>query len=83
MKHNEFLPTFKRGEHKDELEIHTDLNGLENLIDGLNKLLKSAEKGMNDHTYLMTEEWGGYELCSESQGGEILNHIKIHCRNKK
>lgn len=83
MKHDNFLLTFERGGHSDELKIHTDLNGLENLIDELNKLLKSAEKGVNDHTHLMTEEWGGYELSFESQGGEVLNHVKIYCWNEK
>lgn len=83
MKNDKFLLTFERGENKDELYIHTDLNGLDNLIDELNKLLKSAEKGKNDHMHLMTEEWGGYELSSESQGGEVLNHVKVYCWNKK
>ena len=53
------------------------------LIDELNKLLKSAEKGKNDHSHLMTEDWGGYELSSESQGGEIFNYVKIYCWNQK
>jgi hypothetical protein len=78
-----FLLTFELSEQKDELYIHSDLNGLRNLIDELNKLLKSAEKGGNDHTHLMSEEWGGYELSSDSQGGEILNHVKIYCWNDR
>lgn len=80
---DEFLLTFELSEQKDELFIHSDLNGLRNLIDELNKLLKSAEKSNSEHTHLMTEEWGGYELSSESKGGEIINHVKIYCWNEK
>lgn len=82
MKNDNFLLTFELSKQKDELSVHTDLNGLENLIDELSKLLKSAQKGINDHTHLMTEEWGSCELSSESQGGELLNHVKIYCWNK-
>ncbi len=56
---NNYLLTFELAKNKDELEIHTDLSGLKLLIEELNKLLKSAEKGVNDHNHLMTEEWGG------------------------
>ena len=83
MKNDEFLLTFERGEREDVLYVHTDLGGLENLIDELNKLLKSAQKGKSDHTHLMTEGWGGYELSSESKGGEMINHVKIYCWNEK
>ena len=76
-----YLLTFEL--NKDELEIHTDLSGLKTLIDELNKLLKSAEKGLNDHNHLMTEDWGGNELTSVTQSGEILHHVKIYCWNEK
>lgn len=82
MKNDEFLLTFELNEQKNVLDIHTNLNGLENLIDELTKLLKSAEKGVNDHTHLMTEDWAGYQLSSESQGGEILNQVTIYCWNE-
>ena len=76
---NDFLLTFELSGNKVELYVHTNLNGLRNLIEELEKLLKSAEKDENDHIHLMTEEWGGYELSSESQGDEVLNHVKIYC----
>ena len=79
---DDFLLTFERGRHQDELFIYTDLNGLRNLIDELGKLLKSVEKNGLDHTHLWTEEWGGYELSSESQGGELFHHVKIYCSNE-
>ena len=83
MKNDKFLLTFELNKQKDTLDIHTDSNGLENIIDELTKLLKSAEKGTNEHIHLMTEEWAGYELSSESQGGEILNQVTIYCWNDK
>ena len=83
MKNDKFLLTFEQDERKDVLYIHADLNGLENLIDELNKLLESARKSGKDHIHLMTEEWSGYELSSESQGGEIIHQVNIHCRNEK
>ncbi len=76
-----YLLTFELS--KDELEIHTDLSGLKTLIDELNKLLKSAEKGLNDHNHLMTEDWGGNELTSVAQSGEILHHVRFYCWNEK
>jgi hypothetical protein len=80
---NNYLLTFELSKDKNELEVYTDLSGLKSLIEELSKLLKSAEEGKNDHTYLMTEDWGGYELSSESQGGEVLNHVKVYCWNRK
>lgn len=83
MKNDEYLLSFEQDDHKDVLNIHTDLSGLEHLIGELMVLLRSAEKGKNDHTHLMTEEYGGYELSSENKGGEIINHVKIYCWNEK
>jgi hypothetical protein len=80
---NNYLLTFELSKDKNELEVYTDLSGLKSLIEELSKLLKSAEEGKNDHTHLMTEDWGGYELSSESQGGEVLNHVKVYCWNRK
>ncbi|HEX8287808.1 MAG TPA: Imm32 family immunity protein [Pyrinomonadaceae bacterium] len=79
---NDYLLAFELNKDKDELEIFTDSSGLKLLIEELNKLLNSAEKGNNDHTHLMTEDWGGNELTSKAQSGEVLNHVKIHCLNK-
>ncbi len=78
---NSYLLTFELTKDKDKLEIHTNPDGLKLLIEELNKLLKSAERGVSDHNHLMTEEWGGNELTSIAQNGEILNHVKIYCQS--
>lgn len=75
----DYLLNFELSEHKDELFIHADEEGLRFLVDEFSKLLSHTKEGNFDHTHLMTEEWGGYELSSESQGGEIINHVKIYC----
>jgi hypothetical protein len=80
---NDYLLTFELTEEKDELEIHTNLKGLKRLIAELEMLLRSAEKGLNDHNHLMTEEWAGNELSSVAQGGELLNHVKVYYWNDK
>jgi hypothetical protein len=73
-----YLLTFELTKNKDELEIHTNSKGLKRLIAELEILLQSAEKGVNDHNHLMTEEWAGNELSSIAQGGELLNHVKVY-----
>jgi hypothetical protein len=79
---NDHLLTFELEKNGLELNIHTDIQGLETLITQLSSLLKSSRKGGTDHLHLMTEEWGGGELSSEPQGdGSVLNHVKVFCWN--
>lgn len=80
---NDYLLTFELSEGKDELGIFTDLSGPKLLIEELNKLLNSGKKGSNNHTHLMTEDWGRNELTSKAQKGEVLNHVKIYCFSEK
>jgi hypothetical protein len=75
----DYLLNFELSDQKDELFIHADEEGLKFLVSQLNKLLSQTKEGNFDHAHLMTEEWGGYELSSESKGGETINHVKIYC----
>lgn len=77
----DYLLTFELSKDKDELHICTDIKGLENLIQELTSLLHWSKADKTEHIHLMTEEWGGHELSSESQVGDILNHVKVYCWN--
>ena len=77
------LLTFELVKDKDELHICTDESGLEFLIEELTRLLSWVKNEKTEHIHLMTKEWGDGELSSESQVGEILNHVKIYCWNKR
>lgn len=74
---NDHLLTFELGKEKDELHICTDVNGLDFLIEQLSRLRERMKTQDSEHLHLFTEEWGGFELSSESQVGEIINHVKI------
>lgn len=58
------------------LEIHTDPEGVQQLVELLNKLAQA--KG-DDHLHLMTEKWGGSGLSEKAQSSEseLINHVKI------
>jgi hypothetical protein len=66
-------------EDKDQILIHGDEKGLQSLIENLERLLTRTEEGHFNHEHLKTPEWGGDELSAESQGGIVLNHVKIIC----
>ena len=70
------LLTFELDKKTKELEIHTDKEGLEILKKNIELLLKSEK---NDHTHLMSEDWGGNELTKEKQSeqNELINSVKI------
>ncbi len=74
---DDYLLTFELSEEKDELHICTDEGGLDFLIQKLTRLREKMKTEESEHIHLMTEEWGGSELSSESQIGEIINHVKI------
>ena len=73
------LLTFELNENKDELTIHGDPKGLLFLSDTIERLVANTDESGFNHTHLMTEGWAGTELSPESQGGEILNQVKIFC----
>ena len=68
--------TFEWDKDSERLEIHADSDGLQELVDQVNKL-KSVEG--NEHLHLMTEDWGGDELSNDKQNeeSELINHVKI------
>jgi hypothetical protein len=74
--------TFELTPDLDELEIHTDREGLRNLLNYIRRLMESDEP-LPRHDHLMTPSWGGHELTEEAQteNGRLLNHVKIHLWN--
>jgi hypothetical protein len=73
----EYLLTFELEPDRDALIIHSDPDGLRVLARHLLRLADSGD--LPAHEHLKTTEWGGAELGSESQGGTLLNHVKIIC----
>lgn len=74
---DDYLLTFELSEQKDEVHICTDITGLDSLIQQLTRLREKMKTEESEHCHLFTEEWGGFELSSESQIGEIINHVKV------
>ncbi|UTW45363.1 immunity protein 32 [bacterium SCSIO 12696] len=70
-----FLLSFELSQDGDELSIHFDDLGLNNLI---SVLLQIKEKAGHEH--LMTPSWGGNELSEDRQSEEsrLLNRITLH-----
>ena len=68
------LLTFEINEEQESVEIHADADGIAALI----RWLELASR-TNDHQHLMTPEWGGTELSSQSQGpsNRLVNHVRI------
>ena len=73
------LLTFEISQENQQLIIHGDPEGLRFLCDAINRLVENTKDRAFDHTHLMTQEWGGDELSSESQGGQLVNQVKIYC----
>lgn len=75
MKNNKLL-TFELDESNKRIEIHGNSEGFQELINYLQKAVKSK-----DHIHLMTPEWGGDSLTEEKQGNEneLINHVKVFC----
>ena len=76
MANNEHLLTFELSEDGDELEIHCNNRGLEELLRVCQRL--EGSRG-NDHEHLTTPSWGGHELSEEKQGqsNTLLNKVTI------
>jgi hypothetical protein len=70
------LLTFEVDRLGERIEIHADSAGLEFLIRELQRL---REVSTQDHTHLMTDDWGGSGLSGERQNAtsELLKHVKI------
>jgi hypothetical protein len=66
-------------DEKDEvIELHLNKKGAEFLLAIINSLISQDS---NDHSHLMTSNWGGDELSSVKQnlGNDVklLNHLKV------
>ena len=74
MVNDKYLLTFELSEDGNELEIHCDDSGLEELIRVCQRLKQSR-----GHDHLMTPSWGGHELGEEKQGETniLLNQVTI------
>jgi hypothetical protein len=60
------------------VELHLNDLGIDFLI----RTLQNLQAGLsNEHTHLMTEDWGGGELSSQRQNTaadvQLINHLKI------
>ena len=68
--------TFEWDKDSEQLEIHADSEGLEELVKQIKKL--TGFEG-NEHLHLMTEDWGGEELSNDKQNekSELIHHVKI------
>ena len=71
-----YLLTFEWDSKNETLEIHGNQKGLAKLRNVIDSLLAKTD---NDHTHLMTENWGGNELSDDKQcsENEIINHVKL------
>ncbi|MCP4485993.1 MAG: methylhydantoinase [Gammaproteobacteria bacterium] len=68
--------TFEWDKDSEQLEIHSDAEGLKGLVEQLNKLARLED---GDHLHLMTGDWGGDELSSDKQNSnaELIHHVKV------
>ncbi len=73
---NARLLSFEWVEDDETLEIHANTEGILYLRSVLDRILANAQP---DHVHLMTKEWGGTELSSESQNSAavLINHVKV------
>lgn len=60
------------------VEIHLNDEGVEFLMNRLNKLKKNSE---NEHEHLMTPDWGGNEITNIKQNLDekikLMHHLKL------
>ena len=73
---NSHLLTFEWDKENQTLEIHGDVNGLNLLKNKLEFLIKIEKQ---DHTHLMSKEWGGDEITEKKQSptNDIISSVKI------
>ena len=77
--------TFEVNKKEEKIEIHTDREGLKTFHSLIGKLIDKSEEVGNEHSHLMTKEWGGSELSSEKHNSEteLVNHVQVFCWNSK
>nr|VFK66582.1 MAG: Immunity protein 32 [Candidatus Kentron sp. UNK]VFK69920.1 MAG: Immunity protein 32 [Candidatus Kentron sp. UNK] len=68
--------SFEWDKNSEQLEVHADHAGLEELILHINRLISSDEC---EHVHLMSKAWGGVELSDDRQNqeAELINHVKL------
>jgi hypothetical protein len=80
---NKYVLTFElhEDEKAKEITIHGTPSGLELLANTLLRLVRNTKEGHFNHDHLMSDQWGGSELTSESQSKEsdLINHVKVYC----
>lgn len=78
----EHLLTFELDRDGDQVFIHGDPEGLRFLSLMLDRLIRAAESGEEEHEHLMTPDWGGQELSALPQGTDgaekLAHHVKIY-----
>lgn len=69
------LLTFELLADGDQLEIHGDIAGLQDLSHIIQRAIDAHQ-----HEHLMTPSWGGNELTEETQGkgSKLINKVTIH-----
>lgn len=68
--------SFEWDAHSDQLEIHADKEGLDQLLLLLTRLSNCDDE---ENIHLMTEDWGGSELSNQKQNESsiLVNHVKV------
>lgn len=69
--------SFEWDSESEQLQIHTDKAGLDQLLNFLTKL-SACDK--ENHIHLMTENWGGEELSGgerQNESATLINHVKV------
>ena len=67
--------TFELTSDKEQLEIHGNRMGIQELINLLSRVVDTSS-----HDHLMTPSWGGNELTEEKQGesNNLINKVTVH-----
>lgn len=74
------LLTFEINKDKDEIQIHTNKEGLGELIKYLEKISCITPP---THDHFMTPSWSGMELTEEKQGSDniLINKVTVYLWN--
>jgi hypothetical protein len=72
---SKFLLTFELDKEFEQIDVHFDEVGLEQLI-----LILQNLRGVSDHDHMMTPSWGGDQLSDEPQSDQtkLINKVTLH-----
>lgn len=78
---NKKLLTFEITPDGEEIEIHCDEQGAQDLILYIQRMLGSTKP--QNHEHLSTPTWAGDELTEEKQGenNKLINQVTVHIWN--